>query len=587
MKNTHTNDVSAIKKKKFLFLALYDEYALGLRILASLLLQAGHEVQLIMFKKFRLSIQTSYTETEWELLLQSIKNFAPDFVGVNMLSIHSIDEKKLFNSVRTAAPQAVLVCGGFGPTLEPMRFLKFGPDYIVRGEGEKAMLAMAEALTEEQDFKKIPNLAWLEKDQLIQNQLAKQIDLAEIPEAIHGSEHILYIDDNTAQNIDPMFDIQKIYITSTSRGCTSRCTYCAGGNWLDLYQNELGKCKRYRARPTDNVIKECVRAKNLGANYILFLDEFFVRSEEEYFRYFQEYQKQVGLPFGLMVHTAFMEKDQARFDVFANAGVHNVEIGIQSACPHVAKDIFHRPISLDTQFRTIQKLYDRWISVAVDFITGHSMESEENFLESLDFVAKLPFDPAWPEHCYLQAFKLTILPGTKIGELFPLLKEDPMPAAEKEFRRRILYLRHILKDDDAFWAIYHNPIFRKNPTLLKNVFNLTFSHCNANFWQNTLNRLTGKKVYFYGMGQNYQIHKHLFRHTRPQGIILDQNKPADSIDGLPVLSPKEAFEGKHAIPLIIFCSSPGLIATKVLCRYPEFSDIIPCYEANYHQIFLS
>lgn len=587
MKSTHYDGSLAARRKKFFLLALYDEYALGLRILTSLLLDAGHDVRLVMFKKFSLTIRTDPTETEWELLHQAIKDFAPDFIGVSMLSIPVIDERRLFNTVRSAAPQAVVVCGGFGPTLEPMRFLAFGPDYIVRGEGEKAILAMATALEEGRDLKKSPNLAWLENGRLIQNPLAEQTDLACIPVAIHGKKHILYIDGDIAQHIDPMLDSRGIYLTSTSRGCTSRCTYCAGGNWLDLYRDEQGTCKRYRKRPIGNVIEECVQAKAAGATYILFLDEFFVRPEAEYFRFFKEYRDRVGLPFGLMVHTAFMEKDDARFDIFVNAGVHDVEIGVQSASPHVAVDIFHRPVSFDTQLRTIQKLYERWVSVAVDFITGHSLEREEDFLETVDFVAKLPFDPSWPMRCHLEVFNLGLLPGAKIGELYPLLKNDPMPATEKEFRQRILYLRHILKDDDAFWAIYHNRTFREKPRLLKNVFNITYSQCNALFWQRTLARLEGKNVYFWGAGQSYQIYKHLFRHTKPQGIILDKGKSADTIDGLPVLSPDDALGDTGGIPLIVFSSAPGIIATKVLCSYPAYSDIIPCYDASYQQLFLA
>lgn len=587
MKSTQCDGSRAARRKKFFLLALYDEYALGLRILTSLLLDAGHDVRLVMFKKFSLTIKTDPTETEWELLHSAIKEFAPDFIGVSMLSIPVIDERRLFNTVRSAAPQAVVVCGGFGPTLEPMRFLAFGPDYIVRGEGEKAILAMATALEEGRDLKKSPNLAWLENGRLVQNPLAEQTDLACIPAATHGKKHILYIDEDIAQHIDPMLDTRGIYLTSTSRGCTSRCTYCAGGNWLDLYRDEQGTCKRYRKRPIHNVIEECVQAKAAGATYILFLDEFFVRPEAEYFRFFKEYRDRVGLPFGLMVHTAFMEKDDARFDAFVNAGVHDVEIGVQSASPHVAVDIFHRPVSFATQLRTIQKLYERWVSVAVDFITGHSLEGEEDFLETVDFVAKLPFDPSWPMRCHLEVFNLGLLPGAKIGELYPLLKEDPMPATEKEFRQRILYLRHILKDDEAFWAIYHNRTFREKPRLLKNVFNVTYSHCNALFWQRTLARLEGKNVYFWGAGQSYQIYKHLFRHTKPQGIILDKGKTADSIDGLPVLSPEDALGDTDGIPLIVFSSAPGIIATKVLCSYPAYSDIIPCYDASYQQLFLA
>ena len=120
------------------------------------------------------------------------------------------------------------------------------------------------------------------------------------------------------------------------------------------------------------------------------MDEYFIRAEEEFYTYFREYKRRVDVPFGLMVHTAFLDKDENRFKVFFDAGIYDVEIGIQSASQHVSRDIFHRKVSLDLQKRTIQKFHDYWISTAVDFITGHSLESEEDYQDSLAFVKTLP-----------------------------------------------------------------------------------------------------------------------------------------------------------------------------------------------------
>lgn len=573
--------------KKFLLLASYDEYALGLRLLASLLLEMGHDVRLVMFKKFSLGVRRPPTEKEWELLERTLADYAPDFVGISLLSIPVIDEPRLFRTAREACPGAVVVCGGFGPTLENRRFLDYGCDYIVCGEGEGAMVDMARALEKGENFRAIPNLAWLENGEVVKNPLRPLADLAGLPFALHGDSHILCIEEDDVRRVDPMLQERGMYLTSTSRGCTGRCTYCAGGNWLGLYREEHPSCSRYRARPTEEVLLECERAKKLGASYLFFLDEYFIRPEKEYFAFFTAYKERVGIPFGLMVHTAFLEKDEARFRVFWEAGVHDIEIGVQSASPHIARDIFHRSVDAGCQMRAIRKMHDHWVSTSVDFITGHHLESEEDFRCTLDFVRDLPFDIAWPERTHIQAFYLALLPGAKIGELYPELREDPMPAAEKEFRQRSLYLRHILKDDEEFFAVYRNPFFREHPGALKTVFQRVFARLTTEFWQRTLQRLEGRDIYFYGAGQQYQTFKHMFRQCRPRAILLDGTPAQASLDGLPVLPTDEALAQGDPCPVILFSATPGKMATHILRGRPEFSDLIPCYATVYPQLFLS
>lgn len=575
------------RKTRFLFLALYDEYALGLRLFASILQNAGYQTKILMFKKFSLGVRSDPVDIEWDLLAQAIRDYAPDVVGVSMLSIPVIEEPRLFDLIRQAAPHALVMCGGFGPTLEPEKFLKFGVDFIIRGEGEEAILEIADSLEAGHDLKGIKNIGWLENGEARLNPLRPLYDLARLPFAYYGDEDIIYIDDGRSRQVDPMLTLEGIYLTNTSRGCTGKCTYCAGGNWLDLYLKEHGSCIRYRKRPAEAVISECERAKSLGASYILFMDEYFVRPEKEYFHYFAEYKNRVELPFGLMVHTGFMEKDPARFDAFFKAGVHNVEIGVQSASSHIAQDVFHRKISLDTQLKTIHLLYDHWVSTQVDFITAHSLESETDFLKTVNFVKELPFDPSWPARCHIEAFALAYLPGATIHELYPEVIANPMPAVEKEFRQRILYIRHILKDDDAFNNIYYNTELRAKPFLLKNVFLSIFNRLNAEYWRKTLDRLKGKRVYFLGAGESYQIYKYMFRDVKPMAILIDRGTPPTEIDGLPVKTLDEALEDSYTLPIIMFTSTPGVAATKILRHFPDFTDLIPCYNAQYPQFFLA
>lgn len=572
---------------KILFIAVRDHYATGIRILASLLQKHGYHAEILVFKEFNFTAPTPISDEEWELCAQAIRKIQPDLIGVSLTSLHVIDEPMFFSFLRTTAPQAILACGGFGPTFEPRRFLEAGADWVVRGEGEETLLDMVQHLKKGKDFTDIKNVAWLQDGEVKLNPLRPLLDLSVVPFSLCGDEYFTFIEQNTVRHIDPMLTRLGMYPINTSRGCVGRCTYCSGGNWLNLYQQECGHIKRYRTRPIEHVIQECEEAKRRGATYFLFMDEYFIRPEEEFYAYFEEYKRRINIPFGLMVHTAFLDKDDRRFKAFFEAGIYDVEIGIQSASPHVAQNIFHRKVSLDLQRRTIKKFHDYWISTAVDFITGHSLESEEDYNISLEFVKTLPFDPSWPDRTHLSVFSLVLLPGAPIADMFPILRTNKLPIELIKFRRWALYLRHIIKDDDEFFAIYNNQTLRKQPQLLKNIFDEAFNRIQVNFWQKTLARLEGKEIYFWGAGKEYQSHKHMFRHTRPKAILLDAPCQSKEIDGLPIVSPDEVLTGTENTPIIMFTTVPGRIATRVLRNYPGYTDLIPCYHAVYKTPFLA
>lgn len=570
-----------------LFLAVRDHYANGVRLLASLLHEHGYEADLLMFKEFSMALPPPMTEKEWELCETAVREYAPALIGVSLTSIPVVDEPRFFAMLRRAAPGSLIVCGGFGPTFEPERFLKAGADYVVCGEGEGAMLDLVRALATGDDIRKIQNMAWLDGNDLQKNPLRPLEDLRNTPPFLSGDEHIMLIENNELRHVDPMLTQRGLYPICSSRGCVGRCTYCSGGNWLSLYRQAHGHIKRYRVRPVEKVLEECEQAKAKGASYLLFLDEYFVRPEEEFFYFFREYKRRVGLPFGLMVHTAFLDKSEERFRAFFEAGIHDVEIGVQSASRHIAYDIFQRKVSLELQLRTINRLHRHWVSSSVDFITGHVLESEQDLLDTAAFIKELPFDPAWPARTSISVFNLSLLPGAPLGSLFPELRTRSMPQKEKEFRQRILYLRHILKDDDEFFSIYANKALRAEPHLLGTVFRETFARLYADFWRATLRRLEGKEVFFWGAGHEYQMHKHWFRHTRPRAMLLDVPSPLHEIDGLPVMHPDEALRDADETPIIMFTQTPGVIATKVLRRYPGYTDLLSCHHASYRTLFLA
>lgn len=572
--------------KKIIFIALRDHYANGVRLLANVCLQQGYDAHIIIFKTFDDERPRPVTRKEWDLLRGELRNLNPEIIGTSFTSLPlaGITPKKWFSFLKKTCPGALLTCGGFGPTFEPEKFLKAGADFAVRGEGEEAVLDLVKAKDRE-ELKTAQNFAWLNNGRLVLNSMRPLINLAHVPEFLIGNTHFSFIDNDSINHVDPLLSLA-ISTVCSSRGCVGHCTYCSGGNWLKIYNDQHGHVKRYRTRPVEAVISECEHARNMGSRYILFMDEYFIRPEEEFYHFFREYKKRVNLPFGLMVHSAFLDKDEQRFEALFQSGIHDVEIGIQSASPHVYNEIFRRDVPANLQMRMLKKYHEHWIATQVDFITGHSLESEDDFRLSLQFIKELPYDPLWPARTGIASFILGLFPGAPLADLFPDVKRKKLPPNEQEFRQRMLYLRHILKDDDVFFSIYDDPTFRDNPIMIRDVFWETFQAGREKAHRDMFARLCGKKVWFWGAGREYHTHRHLFRDIEALGMIVDVPGAPNKIDGMPVFHPHDVLEDDDT-PIVMFTSSPGIIAGKVLREYGRSHPLFPCYRASYRTLFMA
>jgi radical SAM superfamily enzyme YgiQ (UPF0313 family) len=565
--------------KKILMLTLYNHEAVGARLLTSILLKHGYEAELLFLKRFSFYDLQPITDIEWKLFDDFIFNYAPALIGISMTNLRT-GTIELLKHLRQSAPQALIACGGFGPTFSSEYYLDAGADLVTRGEGEGVIIDLAQAVCSDSNWMDINNVVYRKDHKLIVNPLRPLLsDLGQIHSILHDHDRVGLIDNNELQHRDPALD-DKNYFTFMTRGCLGRCTYCSGGNWLDIYRQDGYKVKRYRTRPLDVILTELVDAKQKGAEYIVFHDEYFVLPHEDFIYFFTEYKKRIALPYLLQIHSQFLEQDLYRFEVFFQSGVDTVTVGIQSASERISKDIYKRPLDREHALRMIHKYYEHRISTSVDFIVANALETEEDYLETLDFIKKMPFDPSWPQRTYIITYALGILLEAPLGKIYPILKEKPVPENIKDYLINLTYIRHIIKDDDIFFSIYANPYFEEHPQDLIQIYLDAFSFALHSYYRDIATRLAGKNVYFWGGGELYQSNKHLFHASNPVGMVIDVPTTVKEVDGLRVFRPEEILSGENPFPIIIFSKLAGRISNRILRNYPGYTDIITCQNAT-------
>ncbi len=196
--------------------------SLGLASLATVLKNSGQEVKIF--------------DSSFDRNLKRVKNelvkFQPDLVGIYTLTDFFYSAKELVEFSHQLGAKTVL--GGAHPTILPEQTLRQIPelDFVVKGEGERAILELVDGLEGRMDFAEILGLGFKRNGEIIINPLPEKplnLDELPIPDRELLEHHRRYLR-NRAINLH------------ISRGCPFNCSFCQ-----PTLQMLFGKKLRFRS----------------------------------------------------------------------------------------------------------------------------------------------------------------------------------------------------------------------------------------------------------------------------------------------------------------------------------------------------
>lgn len=469
---------------KIAFISLYDKIALGLRSLSAYLKAHGHKTSIIYFKNYRqvrlnqvngpvdadlhiqikedgryaLGYPESPTEEEWRLLIKLFKELRPDLVGVSLTYLHRNIAIKLSKEIKKNYPVPI-IWGGVSPTIEPQFALEYA-DMVLRGEGEEAMLELADRLDRKEDISNIQNIWFRYNHKIIQNPLRPLIkDLDILPFIDTSPQNKYSIDGNRLYKNERSLSndlSQEKYEIMTNRGCPYRCTYCVNHQLRKLYKDDL----YLRQRSVSHVIRELVEVKETQPiKFIEFQDDIFPWHREWVNEFRNLYKEKVGIPFCCYLHPNHMDSFVLR--ALKDSGIHHAVIGIQSGSKNILYNVFHRPTPVRRILDAAKKLKQENIFTCFDVLTENLFETETDRRATLSLLLKIPTPFS------INLSRLSIFPGTEINEL-----------AEKEKTNRCME-----KNTSRFWsALYLLSVERYLPRSIIFLFSrLTFLKYNPQY----------------------------------------------------------------------------------------------------------
>ena len=217
------------------------EPPLGLAYLSSALKAKGHEVKLIDMQGLLMdSVELS----------RELKEFGPRLVGITAMTPTVPEALRVARNVRESTPSAEIVLGGVHPTIDPDGMLSQSEvDYVVRGEGELVVTALAEALETGGALDLIDGLSYKKHEAPVIKGKAHAIDdLDALPLADYEAFPVgRYVDHNAH-----LRNIRGISML-IGRGCPFQCTFCAVRETMGL---------KWRSRSPERVVNQIIELRD-------------------------------------------------------------------------------------------------------------------------------------------------------------------------------------------------------------------------------------------------------------------------------------------------------------------------------------
>lgn len=368
---------------------------LGLYILGTLAKQRGWDVE-IVYEEMQ-NIDFSRVESS-------------DLVGLSTITSTAPRAYLLADKFRDMGIPVIM--GGPHVTFQTEEALEHA-DFVIRGEGEKALMAFFDAWESQTGYETVPNLSFKRNGDVVHNPMSpnnSELDQIPFPDLVE-----------LHYNPKRLAGYRTIPILA-SRGCPFDCAFCSVTSMFG---------KQYRFRSTQNIIEE-LRRYNDKRNIIFFYDDNFAANPkrtkellhamiEENFKF--KWTTQVR---------ADVAKDLELVRLMKKAGCHTLYIGFESVNPESLKEMKKKQ-TVEEITRAVKVLRRHKIHIHGMFVYGFDEDDWKTVKKTVRFAKKTKLTSS-------QFLILTPLPGS-------------------EFFNKVVEQGRILLTD---WALYdaHHAVFK-------------------------------------------------------------------------------------------------------------------------------
>lgn len=526
------------------------------------------------------AMQHPLQEADWRALEQVIAMEQPRILGFSARSTNNFLIEPIIRSFKKAAPDALLIAGGYGPTLNPELYLEGGFDAVMRGDGEEAILELAQAL-EQGDINKmhcIANSWWSAAHGGVTNPLRdQQKDLSCYPAPLSGDKYFTWIQDGQYHRYEDPVLCASTYYTFLGRGCPGKCTYCSGGHWKTLYRDEGKKAFSRRNRSMEDVIEE-LRHLPDSVKHIEFCDEYWSLPKEKTEKFLRLYKQHVNKHFFAYFSYEQMMQAPDLLKLAIDAGLCWTGIGFQTGSPELLQRCYARKPKYPLLLAYAQRLFENFVHIWAQFIGGNCYETWDDFEKTCNLIRKLPVSLEDPDAVSLINVRLKPHPKSPIITVAPRVVSDPMSADQWFFRAILMqFCRFFTPEEFADITAPFVAEARQSSgpitchEALESLLKAKLRKKQVAHYRDLVQNTVGQPWVYYGAGDCYTKNRKFFADLRPQAILVDKAwlPSATHLDGIPVAAVEDFFTSEEARHnnVMVFLKHPLDVKRKLLHGY--------------------
>ncbi|HLL25624.1 MAG TPA: radical SAM protein [Kofleriaceae bacterium] len=326
--------------------------------LAASLRAAGHDVAL-------LDASAPHAPHEHAAIAARIAAFAPDLVGVHLKTLHV---QPAYALVRVLAHHT-LVAGGPHATIVADEPLAHGFRYVVRGEGEDALVELADALDGTRALAEIAGLSWIDRGLPRHN--PTRPFLTELDRLAAPLSALDLFDPSWYDGARAPAGIL------SSRGCPAACTFCSN--------DVTGRKFRYRS-PASVAAEVAALRRDHGVAAFSFFDDSFAVGR----RRVRELCDAIAASGEPAYWTCTAHPSHLDRDIIADmqrAGCAGIDIGMESADPAMLVRI-GKGVTVARVLDVLGWCHELGVHAVVNLMFGWPDETDAELAATIDFIER-------------------------------------------------------------------------------------------------------------------------------------------------------------------------------------------------------
>ena len=360
---------------------------IGLAYVAAALEKSGFQVEML---------DNYLLEKPIEEVKLKIKRLNPEIVGITCSSATYSRCVETAKAVKETLPSCKVVVGGWHPSYEPESLLQHSEiDYVVMGEGERAMVELATHISKGGNNRAITDIAGVafkHKGKIVKNAQCFINNLDELPFPAWNLLP-LHLYDRRIEflNVKPVDNM------SIARGCPFNCAFC------EIKQLWGTTCRAFSPKRVFDEINHLMA--NYGTKGIYFInDNFTIRKKETAELCALIKKNKLGIEWVCDTRVDLVSRDLLK--EMKAAGCKTIWFGGESGSQRILNKL-NRGVTLEQTERALKMCKEEGIQTACSFLLGIPGETEADMKATFKFARKL--DPDW---CRFNVF--VAVPGSAL-----------------------------------------------------------------------------------------------------------------------------------------------------------------------------